>query len=312
MFRSMTLSHPISLALRPFGAAVVLLLMAACGDDQRDYRAADAPRQLTTQRPNKPVVALVLGGGGPRGFAHIGVLKALESAGINADIVVGASVGAIIGALHADGIPADELEKMALDLNPVQFVQLSTKGAQGSGRAIETFINEKVGNKPLQSLRRPLVAVAMRQSDGQLVAFNAGNTGVAVRASSALPGRFAPTRIEGVDYVDGDEVSPVPVRVARALGADVIIAVDVSAHLSITPPEAPEHWRARDQRRARLVAEEAPLANVMIHPDLGYYADIRIAYRVKCIQVGREAAERAMPSIREALSQAQVRAVSEP
>lgn len=290
-------------------AAAVLLIagLAGCGDDTRDYTAVDAPREAAVTYARKPAVALVLGGGGPRGFAHIGVLKALESAGIEPDIVVGASVGAIIGALYADGVSVAELEEEALSLNPVRFVSLSMSGARGSGLAIEEFVNQRVADKPLQSLKRPLVAVAVRKSDGKLVAFNLGNTGVAVRASSAMPGRFSPTRIQGVDYIDGDEVSPVPIRVAKDLGAEVIIAVDVSAHLSSTPPEAPQHWQERDRRRTAQVAAEAPLANVLIHPDLGYYADIREAYRLKCIRLGHEAAQMAIPRIREAISTAKSR-----
>jgi NTE family protein len=128
-----------------------------------------------------------------------------------------------------------------------------------------------------------------------------------VRASSALPGRFAPARIHGQDYIDGDEVSPVPIRIAKEMGADVIIAVDVSAHLSSTPPEAPSHWQIRDRRRSAQIAAEAPLATVIIHPDLGYYADIREAYRTKCIRIGHETAQKMIPAIRQALTSAKAR-----
>ncbi|MBL8517708.1 MAG: patatin-like phospholipase family protein [Betaproteobacteria bacterium] len=295
-------------ASAPVWLAAGLLLwagvLAGCADESRDYAAADAPKQVALAQEPKPLVAVVLGGGGPRGFAHVGVLKALDAAGIQPDIVVGSSVGAIIGALYADGIPAEEIERVALSFNPVRFINLSLDGTRASGFAIADFVNERVGHKPLQALKRPLVAVAVRKSDGRLVAFNQGNTGVAVRASSAMPGRFTPARIQGVEYIDGDEVSPVPIRVAVALGAGVIIAVDVSAHLSSTPPEAPEHWQVRDRRRAAQVAEEATLATVMIHPDLGYYADIREAYRLKCIRIGQETAERAIPAIQAAIADA--------
>jgi len=285
----------------PLICFAILFVMSGCGDAERDYREPDAPRVVTWNSP-KPRVALVLGGGGPRGFAHIGVLKVLEANGIVPDVVVGSSVGALIGALYANGMPVAEMEQLAMDLNPLEFVSLSMSGPRASGRAIEDFINQRVDGKPLQGLRRPLVAVAMRQSDRRLVAFTEGNTGVAVRASSALPGRFAPVRIMGEAYVDGDEASPVPIRAARELGAEIIIAVDVSAHLSATPPEAPQSWQVRDRRRAAQVADEAPLANVVIHPDLGYYADIREAYRLKCLRIGQAAAEAALPQIRQVLA----------
>lgn len=294
-------------AWRPICPLVCFLLSMAlvgCADEDRDYTAADAPVTAPLVLESRPVVAVVLGGGGPRGFAHIGVLAALESAGIEPDVVVGSSVGAIIGALYADGVPAAEMEALAMSLNPLRFASLSMRGAAGSGSAIEAFVNDRIGNKPLQSLRRPLVAVAVRKADGRLVAFSRGNTGVAVRASSAMPGRFMPTRIQGVEYIDGDEVSPVPIRVAKDLGADVIIAVDVSAHLASTPPEAPQHWRARDQRRAGQVQSEIALANVVVHPDLGYYADIREAYRQKCIRIGRHTADQAIPAIKRAIAEA--------
>lgn len=282
---------------------ICLLLLPAggCSDEDRDYREPDAPRTAAWKGP-RPRVALVLGGGGPRGFAHIGVLKVLESEGIVPDVVVGSSIGALVGALYAHGMPVAEMERLAMEFSPLDFVSLSLSGARADGRAIEDFVNRQVEGKPLEGLRRPLVAVAVRQPEGRLVAFNEGNAGVAVRASSALPGRFAPVRIMGTSYVDGDEASPVPIRVARELGAEVVIAVDVSAHLSSTPPEAPQAWQVRDRRRAAQVAAEAPLANVIIHPDLGYYADIREAYRLKCLRIGREAAEAALPRIRQALA----------
>lgn len=298
-------------ALAAATCAAAALWLTGCDNPGRDYTAADAPRFEPLRSGAKPRVALVLGGGGPRGFAHVGVLKALEEAGFEPDFVVGASVGAMIGALYADGVPVAEIERIAMELNPLRFISLGGSGARGNASAIEDFINEQVGYKPLQSLRRPLAAVAARPDDRSLRIFAWGNTGVAVRASSAMPGQFAPTRILGVDYIDGDELSPVPIRAARELGADVVIAVDVSAHLSSTPPTAPEAWRVRDRRRAAQVAEEAPLANVLIHPDLGYYADIREPYRIKCIKLGREAAEKALPQIRAALAQAKARLAME-
>lgn len=317
MIRTDRFPQALIFATRWLAMSLMAVSLAGCADDDRDYTAADAPGAVPISVTRKPVVAVVLGGGGPRGFAHVGVLAALESAGIEPDLVVGSSIGAVIGALYADGVPAAELENLAMSLNPLRFASLSMRGAAGNGSAIETFVNERVGNKPLQSLRRPLVAVAVRKADGQLVAFSRGNTGVAVRASSAMPGRFAPTRIQGIDYIDGDEGSPVPIRVAKELGADVIIAVDVSAHLSSTPPEAPAHWRERDRRRAAQVQSEQALANVLIHPDLGYYADIREAYRAKCIRIGRETAEKAIPAILASLAEAKRRsginsAVGEP
>ena len=131
--------------------------------------------------------------------------------------------------------------------------------------------------------------------------FTKGNTGAAVRASSATPGQFAPVRIRGIEYHDGDEAQPVPIRVARELGASIVIAVDVSAYLERTPTSAPDAWRVRDRKRTALIERDRPLADVFIHPDLDYYAGMSEGYRLMCIKRGEAAAREALPRIREAL-----------
>ncbi|MEO8101147.1 MAG: patatin-like phospholipase family protein [Betaproteobacteria bacterium] len=251
-------------------------------------------------------MALVLGAGGPRGFAHIGVLKVLEANGFEADLVVGASVGAMIGALYADRMPAAEIERIALDLDPKKFIGMSPSGLTGDGAAIEAFIVDRTGGKPLDGFKRKLAVTAAMRGDNALTVFNRGNTAAAVRASSATPGQFAPVRIRGVEYQDGDEAQPVPIRVARELGARVVIAVDVSAYVQAIPADAPAAWATRDRARAAKVAGQAAHADVLIHPDLGYYAGINEAYRRKCIQRGEEAARAALPKIRLALDRLRI------
>jgi NTE family protein len=272
-----------------------------------DYRGEDAPRYdvAATLPRRRPSLALVLGGGGPRGFAHVGALKALSAAGVEAELVVGASVGAMVGALYAGGMSAQELEQLALDLNVAEFITLDvSQGVTGDASAIERFIVRHLGNRRIEELQRRFAATALRVNDGQMQVFNAGNLAVAVRASAALPGRFPPARILGVDYIDGDEATPLPAQIARALGAQVVVAVDVSAHLASTPSKAPQAWRERDQRRARAIAEQVPFADVVIHPDLGYYADIRDAYRRRSIALAEQVTREALPKIRQALMKA--------
>lgn len=280
---------------------VLAMFLGGCAGGIAEFNGSDAPQFVPYPPGNRPQVALVLGGGGPRGFAHIGVLKVLEANGIAPDLVVGASVGSVIGALYANGVSAAEIEKIALAIDPKRFIGVSTSGFTGHGGALEAFVREHTNGKSLEGLQRKLAVTAARRDNNVLAVFTRGNTGAAVRASSALPGRFAPVRIRGVEYHDGDEAQPVPVRVARELGAKVVIAVDVSAYLERTPSGAPETWRIRDRRRAALIEQERPLADVFIHPDLNYYAGINDAYRLMCIQRGEEAARAALPRIRESM-----------
>jgi NTE family protein len=303
---SRTLAHRFvvcdgSIALRAIRSLLLAVCIGGCAGGVAEFNGPDAPQFAAYAPDRRPRVALVLGGGGPRGFAQVGVLKVLEANGIEPDLVVGASVGSLIGALYASGLSAAEIEKIALGIDPKRFIGVSSSGLTGNGNALEAFVRELTDGKPLEGLRRKLAVTAAKREDNAIAVFTLGNTGAAVRASSATPGQFAPVRIRGVEYHDGDEAQPVPIRVARDLGADVVIAVDVSAYLERTPAEAPESWRVRDRRRTALIQKERPLADVFIHPDLNYYASISEAYRLMCIQRGEDAARAALPKIRESM-----------
>ncbi len=289
-----------------FCAIVIIGFIAGCAGGVAEYNGADAPQFAPYPRDQRPKIALVLGGGGPRGFAHIGVLKVLEENGIEADLVVGASVGAMLGALHANGLKAAEIEKLALELDVKRFVGISTSGLVGDGNAVYRWIEELTNGRPLEAMKKKMAVTASRLIDNQLTIFNVGNTAAAVRASSAIPAQFAHVRIRNVEYQDGDEAAPVPIKAARSLGARVVIAVDVSAYLFATPQGAPESWQVRDRKRAAMVEAEAPLADVLIHPDLGYYAATNVDYRKMCIARGVAAARVALPKIRAALVAAAV------
>jgi NTE family protein len=278
------------------------LLLCGCAGGIAEFNGPDAPTYAPYPPGQQPRVALVLGAGGPRGFAHIGVLKVLEANGIDADLVVGASVGAMIGTLYAERMPAAEMEKIALELDPKRFIGVSMSGLSGNGNAVEDFIQRYSGGKPLDGFVRKLAVTAATRPGNELVVFNRGNTAAAVRASSATPRQFAPVRIRGVEYQDGDEAEPVPARVARELGARVVIAVDVSAYLSAIPASAPPDWTNRDRLRAGKVQAQAPYIDVLIHPDLGYYAGMSEQYRLMCIARGEAAAKAALPRIREVLA----------
>ena len=180
------------------------------------------------QRP-APKVALVLGGGAARGFAHIGAIKALEAQGIVPDLIVGTSAGAVVGALYAAGNGGFELQKLAIQMEEGQVSDwsLPDRGVI-RGEALQNFINRAVSLRPLEKLPRRFAAVATDLQSGEAVVFRTGNAGMAVRASSSVPGIFQPVKINGREYVDGGLVSPLPVKAARDMGADFVIAVDIS------------------------------------------------------------------------------------
>jgi NTE family protein len=256
--------------------ALAALLLAACQTPETP------PERLPRfEAPAaKPTVALVLGSGGPRGFAHIGVIKVLDENGIKPDLVVGTSVGAMVGALNADGLDGRQLEALAAKIKLSEFFEISMIGiGKASGVATQKYVNEHVGGKPIESLKVAFAAAATRVRDKALVVFNRGDTGLAVRASSANADSFEPVRIGKDEYVDGDYVSPVPIDAARKLGARVVIAVDVSAYPEDAPPGVPREWVDNDGRRAAQIAREAPEADVLLHPNIGYYAGHSDEYR---------------------------------
>ena len=182
----------------------------------------------------KPVVGLALGAGAARGFAHIGVIKALEAQGIRPDIVVGSSAGSVIAALLASGATGNDLNRLALNLDEATIADwgLPFAGRFGGlikGDALQNMVNREVQNKVIEQMRIPLGIVATELQSGKGVLFRTGNTGQAVRASCSVPGVFQPTLIGGKEYLDGGLVAPVPVSYARQMGATLVIAVNISS-----------------------------------------------------------------------------------
>jgi NTE family protein len=182
----------------------------------------------------KPVIGLALGAGAARGFAHVGVIKALESQGIRPDIVVGSSAGSVIAALLASGATGNELNRLALNLDEATIADwgLPFAGRFGGlikGDALQNMVNREVQNKSIEQMRIPLGIVATDLQSGKGILFRSGNTGLAVRASCSVPGVFQPAVISGKEYVDGGLVAPVPVSYARQMGATLVIAVNISS-----------------------------------------------------------------------------------
>jgi len=195
---------------------------------------------VLAEPPRNIKVALVLGGGAARGFAHIGVIKALEAQGIFPDMVVGTSAGSLVEALYAAGNNGFALQKLAMEMDEAAISDWSVPlFSQSSGvikgEAVQLYVNRAVNNQPIEKLKIPFGAVATDLHTGQAILFRRGNTGAAVRASSAVPGVFQPMKISGATYVDGGLVSPVPVSFARKMGADFVIAVNISVQPDAQP-----------------------------------------------------------------------------
>ncbi|HEX8777479.1 MAG TPA: patatin-like phospholipase family protein, partial [Rhodanobacter sp.] len=208
--------------LLPLLAALVL---GAC-----THAARPAPPPVAPPPPPKLKIGLALGGGAAKGFAHIGVIKMLEASGIHPDVVAGTSAGSVVGALYASGMDAFQMQQVAfgLDEAKIRDVRLFSGGLV-QGKALEDYVNQQVDRQPMERLKLPFATVATERETGRRTVFVRGNTGEAVRASCSVPGVFEPVAIGGRHYVDGGVVSPIPVDAARQLGADFVIAVDISA-----------------------------------------------------------------------------------
>ena len=291
-------------------ACAGLLLLAACGHNEVRPVAPVAidPTPAPLPAPPPVRVGLALGGGAAKGFAHIGVIKMLEANGIGIDVVAGTSAGSVVGAMYAGGMDAFALQEhaVALDEASIRDVRLFSGGLL-QGQKLQDYVNEQVGNRPIERLGKPFAAVSTRLDTGERAVFVRGNAGQAVRASSAVPGVFEPTRIGGHSYVDGGVVSPVPVDAARQLGADVVIAVDISTKAS---GSAPEHMLGIvNQSLAimgqRLGEQERARAEVVIRPEVNDIGPADFSQRARAIADGERAALAAMPQVREAIRQVQ-------
>ena len=289
-------------------ATLAIFLLSACVTTSPFSSTASTPATTSKPAAAKPVkVAIALGGGAARGFAHIGVIKVLEAQGITPDIVVGTSAGAVVGALYAAGNNGFELQKLAHKLDESKFSDWSVpdRGVL-KGEGLQKFVNDAVGNRPIEGLKKPFAAVATDLNSGESVLFRTGNTGMAVRASATVPGIFRPVRINGREYVDGGLSSLVPVRYARQMGADVVIAIDISAVPGNQPVSGTmeillQTFTIMGQNMARYELKEA---DVVIRPQVGNLSSTDFQARHDAILEGEKAAQAALPKIREAIRKA--------
>ncbi len=258
---------------------------------------------IVPMHSDRPIIALALGSGGDRGFAHIGVIKALEANDVHIDLIVGTSAGSVVGALFAGGYTGDEIEQIALKLDQehLDSYDISKRGYI-SGERLQDFVDRKLKNRSIEQLDRPFIAIATQLRTGNAVAFNRGNTGKAVRASSSIPGVYYPVQIGDEEYVDGDLKSPVPVGVAREMGADLVIAVDISQQPKDNPlPQDIIDILKQSLRimRQSVVAHEIDAAQIVIRPAIGKTPEMDESGKLLIIKSGEDAALALIPQIRE-------------
>jgi NTE family protein len=289
---------------------LVLLTLAACGSEPpapvpAPRPTAPAPLPAAAPPPVQIRLGVALGGGAAKGFAHIGVIKMLEANGLTPDVVSGTSAGSVVGALYASGMDVFRLQQHAVALDEARIRDVSLfSGGLIEGQKLQDYVNEMVGQRPFERLRKPFAAVATRLDNGDRTVFARGNVGQAVRASSSVPGVFEPVKIANVAYVDGGLVSPVPVDAARQLGADFVIAVDISSKASGTAPEnlvgvVNQSITIMGQR---LGAQELARADVVIRPNVNDIGPVDFEQRSNAILEGERAALRALPQIRERIA----------
>jgi NTE family protein len=268
--------------------------------------ASTATAPVPTSAPPKPAprpprLGLALGGGAARGFAHIGVIQVLEEAGIRPDLVVGTSAGSLVAAMYAAGKTGMELGTLAQTMDESAITDWAFPG-RGliRGEALARYVREQTGGKNIEAMKLPLGIVATDLDNGSPILFQRGDPGVAVRASSAVPAVFQPVKIGEREYVDGGLVSPVPVRFARQMGADIVLAVDISS-----PPEGNatgDAMRMLLQTFAIMGKSinnfELKEADVVLRPKLAGVGSGDFTARRKAIIAGREAAQAALAQLR--------------
>ncbi|MDO8457980.1 MAG: patatin-like phospholipase family protein [Burkholderiaceae bacterium] len=263
---------------------------------------AIATASSTNFAQNRIKLALVLGAGSARGFAHIGVIKALDAAGIRPDLIVGASAGSVIGVFYAAGYTGAQMEDVAMKVRDADVIDNASNSKRGliAGEALQRLINTFVKDKPLEALKTPFIATATNLKTGDSVHLKTGDAGQAVRASSSMPGVFLPTTINGMELVDGAISSPLPVSVARQSGADLVVAVDVgaapqNAHAAGIYEIVMQSFEIMGLSLAKL---EGQRADVLIKPNVAAFSGSDFNNRAQLIAAGYAAGQRAVEQIR--------------
>lgn len=297
---------PLSRASFLRACAAGVLVLAGCASAPPEPPVVTTPPTPPAAKV-PPRVGLALGGGAARGFAHVGVIEVLEEAGIKPDLVVGTSAGSVVAALYASGRTGAQLQAAAINMDEAAFADwmlpLFNRGVL-RGEALARYVDTQVGHKLIENMTIPLGIVATDLKTGHGVLFRRGDTGTAVRASSSVPAVFLPVKIGSEEYVDGGLVSPVPVRYAREMGAEVVVAVDISSAPEGNPSSdslqilmqtfaimgrSINRWELRD-------------ADVVVRPALAGMSSADFASKRRAIEAGRAAMLAALPKLRAAMA----------
>lgn len=266
--------------------------------------ACAGPQAPPTSLQKSAKVAVVLGAGAAKGFAHIGVLKVLEAQKVPIAMIVGTSVGSFVGSLYAYGYDGYALQKIALSLERGDLAELTIpdKGFL-KGERLRDFVNTKVKGTPMEKLRIPFYAVATNIKTGEEAVFASGNTGMAVQASCAIPGVFQPASFSGKSYVDGGVVNPLAIDIARRYGADLVIAVDITTGIDQTVPTGTMEtiMKSIDIMYNKISQLTLGKADVVIKPKVDFVGAADFSKRNEAIMEGERAALAAMPRINELL-----------
>lgn len=250
-------------------------------------------------------VGFALGGGAVRGAAHIGVLQLFGEIGLTADLVVGTSIGALIGAIYAAGVPADDIADMVRDLHWRDLTRLARPRRLGllETSRLRSMMREVLGDIRIDQLSIPFAAVACDITTGQRVVIKSGSVLDAVMASSAIPGLFVPVEAGDTLLVDGGVVDNVPVDVAYSMGADYVVAVDVMplTHEARRPTDLRDMLLRSFEITQRSAHRDGRMADCYIAPDVGGLSmtDFAVAEEIRCR--GYEAATKALPQLEEDL-----------
>ena len=282
----------------------VSAVLAGCASGPSKEEPAVVPPQPVAKRP--PKIGLALGGGAARGFAHVGVIQVLEEAGLKPDFVVGTSAGSLVAALYASGRNSHQLQQVAETMEEATFADwtlpIFSRGML-RGEALARYVNAQVGSKLIEQMPLPLGIVATDLNTGMGVLFQRGDTGTAVRASSAVPALFLPVKIGTQEYVDGGLVSPVPVRYAKQMGAELVIAVDISSAPEGNPSDGTLQILLQTFAimGKSINTYELRDADVVVRPALVGVGSADFTARRRAIEAGRAAMTRLLPQLKAAM-----------